>query len=78
MVDTEHEQEVYETTSAWMNLRTGDLNFVLDQILLSVSEDGDETLFKVIDTEHIGLFGHSQVASAHRKIKKRYRRCHRS
>ena len=64
MVDTEHEQAVYETTSSWMDLRTGDLDFVLEQILLSISEDSDDTLFKVIDTEHIGLFGHSLGGAA--------------
>ncbi|MDO5521604.1 MAG: dienelactone hydrolase family protein [bacterium] len=43
----------------WMELRTGDMNFVLDTIDQKVKEHSDDAAFKRININHIGLIGHS-------------------
>lgn len=52
------EQEYY-VPKEWMNLRIADENFVLDTIIEHVNIDSNDTLFSLIDIEHIGVFGHS-------------------
>ncbi len=52
------EKRVYENSREWMKLRTDDENFVLDTIL-TMAQDGEESPFSLIDTDKIGLFGHS-------------------
>lgn len=54
----EGEKRVYEFSREWMKLRTDDENFVLDTIL-EKAQNGEEGPFRLIDTEKIGLFGHS-------------------
>lgn len=56
--DPETEQIVYENSREWLSLRLADENFVLDTILEKVGE-GETAPFTLIDTEKIGLFGHS-------------------
>ncbi len=48
----------YLKSREWMAVRTGDENFVLDTILAKAKE-GRESPFDRIDTDRIGLFGHS-------------------
>ena len=57
----EAERKQYELSKEWMELRSADMNFVLDTILEKASEDGrdKEKLFTLIDTGKIGLMGHS-------------------
>ncbi len=43
----------------WMKLRTTDINFVLDTILLHAKETGSDSIYQRIDPEEIGLMGHS-------------------
>ncbi len=57
--DTQHEEEIYNTTKEWMKLRTDDENFVLDTILSECDNDNADILFSVINTEKMGLMGHS-------------------
>lgn len=57
--DTQHEEEIYNTTSRWMELRTADENFVIDTILEECKSSNPDTLFTIINTEKIGLIGHS-------------------
>lgn len=57
--DTLHEEEIYNTTSEWMKLRTDDENFVIDTILTEGKNDSADVLFSIINTENIGLIGHS-------------------
>ncbi len=52
------EERVYENSREWMKLRTDDENFVLDTILAKV-QAGEGEPFSLIDTDKIGLFGHS-------------------
>lgn len=51
------EQEAYDFSCGFMQVRTGDMQFVLDTILGKAAEG--EAPFAMIDAEHIGLFGHS-------------------
>lgn len=53
----EAERKVYEFSLEWMELRAADMNFVLDTILEKAEEKEGE--FAMVDTERIGLFGHS-------------------
>lgn len=56
--DPEHEKTAYEMSREWMEVRTGDANFVLDTIL-EKADSGQTGPFDKVDSEHIGLFGHS-------------------
>lgn len=53
----EGEKRTYEKCKEWMALRTADMNFVLDTILAKVQKKED--FFVKIDSDKIGLFGHS-------------------
>lgn len=53
----EGEKRTYEKSKEWMALRTADMNFVLDTILAKVQKKED--FFAKIDSDKIGLFGHS-------------------
>jgi len=48
--------KTFKLTHEWLKLRTDDINFVLETIL---NNKNDEYVYKIIDTEKIGLFGHS-------------------
>lgn len=50
------EEEVYEVTSEWMELREADMNFVIDEL-----ENGlfEQEWGRIMDTSRIGLMGHS-------------------
>lgn len=57
--DTQHEEEIYHITSGWMKLCTSDENFVIDTILEQSINSNADAIFSMIDTEKIGLMGHS-------------------
>lgn len=57
--DPEREEEIFHITSEWMKLRTEDENFVLNTILSECANNNGDPLFSIIDTENIGLMGHS-------------------
>ncbi|WP_312650706.1 hypothetical protein [Proteiniclasticum sp.] len=59
VTDTAHAEDIYKTTKEWMELRTGDEDFVIDSILSQCSLKPEDPLFSIIDTEKIGLMGHS-------------------
>jgi predicted dienelactone hydrolase len=54
-----YEEDIYNTTREWMQLRTDDENFVLDTIINKCINEKDDSLFSLIDIEQIGLIGHS-------------------
>lgn len=56
--DPETERQAYENSLEWMALRTADENFVLDTVL-GKARQGESAPFSLIDTDKIGLFGHS-------------------
>jgi hypothetical protein len=51
-------KEVYELIQKWMKLRTDDMNFVIDTILQKTKSE-KQAVYQHIDTEKIGVFGHS-------------------
>lgn len=62
------EETEYNLERKWLNVRTGDMNFVLDTILKNVKEGNAEKVYSLIDTSRIGLIGHSLGASASAQI----------
>lgn len=49
----------------WMNIRTGDISFVLDTVIEKTSEESSElSVYGLIDTSHICVMGHSLGGSA--------------
>jgi hypothetical protein len=52
-------EKVYEMEQQWMKLRTGDMTFVLDYIKKMAASDDADSVYKSMDLEHIGVFGHS-------------------
>ena len=56
--DPEHDRKVYENSQKWMEVRTGDMNFVLDTII-EKCEAKEDDVYNRINLDKIGLFGHS-------------------
>lgn len=54
----EHEMAVYENSQKWLEVRTGDMNFVIDTIIGKCAAK-ESDIFQRIDLDKIGLFGHS-------------------
>lgn len=57
--DTSREEEIFNATREWLKLRTDDENFILDKIFAECDKAGADRLFSVINTDKIGLMGHS-------------------
>lgn len=66
--DTRNIEDIYNTTKAWMKLRTDDVDFVLNKILAECKNDNADTLFSIVNTEKIGLMGHSLGGAASAQI----------
>ncbi|MEY9974285.1 dienelactone hydrolase [Lysinibacillus sp. RC46] len=56
-------EERYNIIQKWMKLRTDDMNFVIDTILTKAKSDNDP-IYQHINTEKIGVFGHSMGGAA--------------
>ncbi|WP_255508038.1 alpha/beta hydrolase [Lysinibacillus sp. BW-2-10] len=56
-------EELHGLIQKWMTLRTDDINFVIDTIL-SKSKKENAPVYKLINTDLIGVFGHSMGAAA--------------
>jgi pimeloyl-ACP methyl ester carboxylesterase len=56
-------EQSYRFYQEWMNIRTGDINFVMDTILEKTT-NGADGVYSLIDTEKIGVMGHSLGGSA--------------
>jgi dienelactone hydrolase len=52
-------EELYNLEQQWMQLRTQDMEFVLDTVLTNVETTDTEGVFSKIDDNAIGLLGHS-------------------
>lgn len=59
-----NEQITYDKTTDWLQLRTTDMNYILDQILQNTKDDNSESVYSLINTDKIGLFGHSLGGAA--------------
>lgn len=57
--DASRAEEVYNISREWLKLRTEDEHFVIDQIMKEKSSPKSDPIFSMIDTEKIGLMGHS-------------------
>ena len=57
-------QQSYEFYQKWMDIRTGDINFVMDYILAEVKNNDADTVYKLMDTTKMGAIGHSLGGSA--------------
>lgn len=55
--------EYFELNQKWMKLRTDDMDFVIDTILEQAMQKKD-SLYERIDTQKIGVFGHSMGGAA--------------
>ncbi|KOP68391.1 acetylhydrolase [Bacillus sp. FJAT-18019] len=55
--------EFFELTQKWMKLRTDDMDFVMDTIL-EQAEQKKDSVYERIDTQRIGVFGHSMGGAA--------------
>ncbi len=49
----------YRKTHEWLDLRTGDMDFVIDSVLKNSTREIPEFINSIINTEKIGLSGHS-------------------
>jgi len=56
-------EKVDELIQKWMKLRTDDMNFVIDTIVKNAKNDNNP-IYQKIDTEKIGVFGHSMGGAA--------------
>jgi len=61
--DVYSEKEQFELLSKWMDLRTGDIGFVLDTIRNNTQSNSDE-VYSRIDIHTVGLIGHSLGGAA--------------
>lgn len=61
--DIYSDKEQFELYTKWMDLRTDDINFVIDMILKNTENNGAE-VYGLIDTNKIGLMGHSLGGAA--------------
>jgi len=57
-------QKSYEYYKKWMEIRTSDINFVIDYILSKAGKNDAETVYRLVDNKKIGVIGHSLGGSA--------------
>jgi len=57
-------QQSYEYYRKWMEIRTGDISFVIDHIVSEAEDDKADMVYKLVDTSRIGVMGHSTGGSA--------------
>lgn len=49
----------YDLTHQWLDTRLADMNMVMDTILQNITDKQQDDVYQMIDTEKIGVFGHS-------------------
>lgn len=52
-------QTTYNKTQEWLQIRLGDMNLVLNDILDKAGKPNSDEVYRLINTDKIGLFGHS-------------------
>jgi dienelactone hydrolase len=57
--DAYEDQKTYDLTHDWLKLRTEDMNLVLKTILDNAKKEKVDEVYQRIDSDKIGLFGHS-------------------
>lgn len=58
------DETVYKLEQKWMKVRTEDMNFVLDTIIKYAKDSSSNKVYQLIDTDKIGLIGHSLGGAA--------------
>lgn len=58
------EETTYKLEQKWLKVRTGDMNFILDTIIKNAKDSTSAEVYKLIDTDKIGLMGHSLGGAA--------------
>ena len=58
------EESIYELFKKWEELRTSDINFVLDTIIENANSNDTDEVYHLINIDKIGVFGHSLGGSA--------------
>lgn len=56
-------EQSYRFYQEWMNIRTGDINFVIDTILMN-AKNSNGGVYALIDVMNVGVMGHSLGGSA--------------
>jgi dienelactone hydrolase len=59
-----NKQQSFAYYQKWMGIRTADIDFVIDTILAQAQKEDAETVYRLIDSEKIGVMGHSLGGSA--------------
>lgn len=54
----------YKLSQKWLEVRTQDMSFVLDTIIKNAKDNSSEPVYHLIDTDTIGLIGHSLGGAA--------------
>jgi len=54
-----NDDQVYQLINKWLDLRTADMNFVLNSILSQLKDSQSGEVYRLIDSTKIGLMGHS-------------------
>jgi dienelactone hydrolase len=62
------EETKFKLEQKWLNVRTKDMNFVLDTILAHAKDTGSGVAYQRIDPEKIGLMGHSLGGAASAQV----------
>lgn len=57
--DETEDEKTFDLTQKWLKLRTDDMNLALDTILENADGKIADDVYQMIDTDEIGLFGHS-------------------
>ncbi len=52
-------QTTYQKSREWLGLRCDDMNFILDEVLQNEGSKIPQSLYSLLDTSKVGLFGHS-------------------
>lgn len=59
-----HKEQSYEYYQKWMNIRTGDIHFVIDHLISETKSSNPSPIYQRIDPSKIGVMGHSLGGSA--------------
>jgi dienelactone hydrolase len=57
-------QNSYELYQKWMSIRMGDIDFVIDKIKEEAEDNDGDKVYSLVDTNRIGVLGHSLGGSA--------------
>lgn len=66
--DVYDNETVYKLAQKWLKVRTEDMNFVLDTIIKNAKDNGSDEVYQIINTDKIGLMGHSLGGAASAKL----------